>query len=202
MKVIGITGNVGAGKSTVLSILKENTKCIIIMADDLAKTLCLKGERCYDPLVKLLGESVLLDDGEINKKAMSDMIFANPTLLDCVNSIIHPSVKQYILEQIDYQKNAAMIDYFFIEAALLIEDGYKEIVDEMWYIYTSEEVRRERLKASRGYTDEKIDSILKNQLSDDEFRKNCDFIIDNSYSTEESYQQIMKKLDGEEGFRG
>ena len=192
MKVIGITGGVGAGKSTILSILKENTNCIIIMADDLAKSLCLKGERCYEPLIELLGRDVLEDSGEINKSKMADRIFNNPSLLEAVNGIIHPAVKCYIKEQIESEKTNGVYDYFFIEAALLIEDGYKEIVDEMWYIYTSEEVRRKRLKESRGYSDSKIDNILKSQLSDKEFRDNSDFVIDNSNSKEDSFLQIMK----------
>lgn len=194
MKVIGITGGVGAGKSTILSILRNNTKCEIVMADDLAKSLCLPGERCYKPLVELLGNDVLLENGEINKQKMAAKIFNDEEMLSSVNSIIHPAVKEYIIEQITLYKQKDSIDYFFIEAALLIEDGYKQIVDEMWYIYTSESVRRERLKASRGYSDAKIDSILNSQLSDEEFRQNSDFVIDNSYSEQESLSQIIERI--------
>ena len=86
------------------------------------------------------------------------------------------------------------MDFLFIEAALLIEDGYKKIVDELWYIFTKEEVRRERLKASRGYSDEKIDSIIASQLSEAEFRENSDFVIDNSGTMEESLLQIQKRM--------
>ncbi|MBQ9863185.1 MAG: dephospho-CoA kinase, partial [Lachnospiraceae bacterium] len=81
-----------------------------------------------------------------------------------------------------------------IEAALLIECGYKEIVDEMWYIYTNIDVRRKRLKESRGYSDAKIDSILKSQLSEEEYRKNSDFEIDNSGLCEDSFEQIRERL--------
>lgn len=194
MKVIGITGGVGAGKSTILSILRNNTKCEIVMADDLAKSLCLPGERCYMPLIEVLGHDVLLDSGEIDKAMMASKIFNDETLLLKVNSIIHPAVKEYIKEQIELFRKKDEIDYYFIEAALLIEDGYKEIVDEMWYIYTSESIRRERLKASRGYSDGKIDSILNSQLSDEEFRENSDFVIDNSYSEQESLSQIIERI--------
>lgn len=194
MKVIGITGGVGTGKTTILSILKETTSCHIILADDLAKSLCLKGERCYEPLVSLLGHEVLAPDHEIDRAKMANCIFNDDSLLAKVNAIIHPAVKQYILEEIEAYRKADEIDYFFIEAALLIEDGYGEIVDEMWYIYTDVDIRRKRLKESRGYSDLKIDSILKSQLSDEEFRANADFVIDNSFSKENSYSQIVERV--------
>lgn len=195
MKVIGITGGVGAGKTSILNFLRDNYKCEIIVADELAKSLCLRGQSCYEPLVKLLSTSVLNEDLEIDKRKMASIIFGNKELLKGVNGIIHPGVKTYIKNRIAVLKESNEVDFLFIEAALLIEDGYKAIVDELWYIYTDENVRRERLKASRGYSDEKIDSILKNQLSDKEFRENADFVIDNSYTTEESFTAIRKRME-------
>ena len=86
------------------------------------------------------------------------------------------------------------MDYLFIEAALLIENGYDKIVDEMWYVYADEEVRRQRLKTTRGYSDSKIDDILKGQLSDEEFRQHADFVIDNSGDVEGMQRCIDLKL--------
>ena len=128
---------------------------------------------------------------------MAARVFADKSLLEAVNAMIHPAVKQAILQIIRDEKEAARRDYLFIEAALLIEDGYAEIVDELWYIHTEEEVRRQRLKASRGYTDEKIDSILREQLSEEEFYGHCHYVIENSGSLERVYEQLDKKL-GEE----
>jgi len=195
MEVIGITGGVGAGKTSILTFLKDNYKCEIIVADELAKNLCLRGGICYDPLVKLLSTSVLNEDLEIDKAKMASMIFGDRNLLMGVNGIIHPGVKNYIKERIVTLEESKEVDFLFIEAALLIEDGYKAIVDELWYIYTDENIRRERLKASRGYSDEKIDSILKSQLSDKEFRDNADFVIDNSHTSEESFTAIRKRME-------
>ena len=87
-----------------------------------------------------------------------------------------------------------MAYFFFLEAALLIECGYASYVDEMWYIYADEEVRRKRLKENRHYSDEKIDSIMKGQLGEEEFRKNCQVIIDNSKELMETEKQIDKIL--------
>ena len=86
------------------------------------------------------------------------------------------------------------MDYFFLEAARLIECGYRSVVDEMWYIYCDLAVRRERLKKSRGYSDEKIDSILSSQLTEAEFRSGSDVIIDNSGNLEDAYRQIREAL--------
>ena len=197
MKVIGITGGVGAGKSEILSYLKEHCNCRILMADRLAEELEQPGQDCYDQLLALLGREILQEDGRIDRKKMAARVFTDKSLLEAVNAMIHPAVKQAILQIIRDEKEAARRDYLFIEAALLIEDGYAEIVDELWYIHTEEEVRRQRLKASRGYTDEKIDSILREQLSEEEFYRYCHFVIENSGSLESVYEQLDKKL-GEE----
>ena len=197
MKVIGITGGVGAGKSEILSYLKEHCNCRILMADRLAEELEQPGQDCYDQLLALLGREILQEEGRIDRTKMAARVFADKSLLEAVNAMIHPAVKQAILQIIRDEKEAARRDYLFIEAALLIEDGYAEIVDELWYIHTEEKVRRQRLKASRGYTDEKIDSILREQLSEEEFYGHCHYVIENSGSLERVYEQLDKKL-GEE----
>ena len=182
MKVIGITGGVGSGKSEVLKLIKEMVSCTVVKADDLAKQLERQGYVCYKPLVELLGEEVLDDSGEIDTKKMAYMIFSEEdgTLRRKVNDIVHPAVRNHILAMIEDANRLAETDYFFIEAALLIEDHYELIVDEMWYIYADENVRRQRLRDSRGYSDEKITDIMNSQQKDEVFRKHCKVVIDNS----------------------
>lgn len=194
MKVIGITGGVGAGKSEILAYLKEHCRCRIIMADRLAETLEEPGQECYLQIVSLLGQDILQEDGRIDRQKMAAEIFADRKLLATVNAIIHPAVKEFIIQMIQTEKAAGVLDYLFIEAALLIEDGYDKIVDELWYIHTDVEVRRQRLKASRGYTDEKIDDILRQQLPEEAFFKYCHVVIDNSGSLDDVYKQIDEKL--------
>lgn len=181
MKVIGITGGVGAGKSTVLDIIRDSCSCFIVIADEAAHEVERKGQPCYYELVGLLGEDILAPDGEIDRKKMAGRIFSddNTELLTGVNAIVHPRVKEYILKLIDEHGRSGDVDYFFIEAALLIEDGYKEICDELWYVYASEKVRAERLKRSRGYSDKKTEEIMRSQSEEAVFRENCDRIIEN-----------------------
>lgn len=194
MKIIGITGGVGSGKSALLSYIEKKCRCRIILADEAAHKVREPGQPAYRELVSLLGSDVLDEDGAISRPRMAEKIFASDDLRKKVNALIHPAVKEYILAEIKRAETEKKTDWFFIEAALLIENGYLAVVDEMWYIYAKEEVRRRRLKTARGYTDEKIDAILKSQLAEDEFRAACSVVIDNSGELEEAYRQIDGQL--------
>ena len=194
MKTIGITGGVGAGKSSVLSYIGDNYNCKIVYADDLAKNLEAKGGPCYSPLLELLGDDILREDGEIDPGKMSLKVFGRPDILKKVNDIVHPAVKTSVIQTIKEEKEAKKIDFLFLEAALLIECGYREILDEIWYVRADEDVRRRRLKESRGYSDEKTDKILASQLKDEIFAANADHIINNNDNLEKTYQQIDKLL--------
>lgn len=200
MKIIGVTGGVGSGKTELLHYIEKNYRCRILLADEASHEVMQKGGRIYEPLVALLGSSVLDSSGEINRKEMAARIFSQEELLGRVNALIHPAVREYILEAVAEEREKAAagaddaVDYFFLEAALLIECGYRSVVDEMWYIYCDLAVRRERLKKSRGYSDEKIDSILSSQLSEAEFRSGSDVVIDNSGNLEDAYRQIREAL--------
>lgn len=180
MKFIGITGGVGAGKTEVLKYLKEHCNCRIIVADELAHELREPGGVCHEQILALLGRDILSSDGSICRSKMAEKIFSDKSLLDGVNNIIHPAVKERILEIKDEEEKKRTIDFLFLEAALLIDDGYDKICDELWYIFVRDEVRKQRLRESRGYSEEKTDSILRSQRSDEDFRKYCKWTIDNS----------------------
>ncbi len=194
MRIIGITGGVGAGKSALLTYIAQNYNCKIILADEVAHKVKEPGQPCYEKLKALLSSDILNEDGTIHKGRMAAKIFESEELLTKVNQIVHPAVKKMILDEIADARDKGVFDFLFLEAALLIEDGYLNIVDEMWYIYAREDVRRMRLKLSRHYSDEKIDAIMKSQLTEEEFRKHCRVTIDNSEGLKEAYQQIDMRL--------
>lgn len=194
MKVIGITGGVGCGKSALLAYVEENYNCKVILADEVAHRVKEPGQPCYEELVRVLSPGCLNEDGTINRGRMAVQIFGSEALLEKVNAIIHPAVKRAVLQEIGQERAKGEKAFLFLEAALLIEEGYLEIVDEMWYIYAGEEVRRERLKQTRGYSDEKTDAILAAQLTEEEFRRHCCFVIDNSESLEAACRQIDERL--------
>lgn len=195
MRRIGITGGVGAGKSELLAYIRRHYFCEIYLADEVAHLVKRKGTDCYDRLVELLGTGILGTDGEIDRPAMAERIFRDEVLLEQVNAIIHPAVREYLTERLREAEQNPNTELFFVEAALLIEAGYRDWVDELWYVYASEKVRRRRLTLTRGYSREKIDGIIKSQLSENAFREVCDFVIDNSGELEDSFRQIDKKLE-------
>lgn len=194
MKTIGITGGVGAGKSLVLNYIKNHYCAKIYMADDIANLLKEPGKSCYQPMIDLLGEDILDADKRIDKAKMAEKIFSERDLLQRVNAVIHPAVKAYVLSEIDAEHKKGEQDFFILEAALLIEEHYDEILDELWYIRADEAVRSERLKLSRNYSDDKIRNIMNNQMSDDVFMEHCKVIIENNGDLEKTFRQIDEKL--------
>lgn len=195
MRFIGITGGVGAGKSELLAYIARHYFCEIYLADEVAHLVKQKGTACYDRLVELLGVEIVGADGEIDRSAMAERIFRDADSLEQVNAIIHPAVREYLEERMREAEKNPQTELFFVEAALLIEAGYRTWVDELWYIYADEEVRRRRLALSRGYSPKRIEGIMKNQLSEEAFRKGCDFVIDNSGELGDSFRQIDDKLE-------
>lgn len=193
MKVIGITGGVGSGKSSVLSYIEETYHAYICQADHVAWKLQCPGEICYENIVAQFGKTILNEDKTINRKQLGNIVFSDAAQMQVLNEITHPAVKTYIIEEIA-RKQKEGVSLFVLEAALLIEDHYDEICDELWYIYTDEQVRRERLKASRGYDDRKIDDMIAAQLSEEIFRSHCQKVIDNSGTFADTCFQIDKAM--------
>ncbi|MCM1182750.1 MAG: dephospho-CoA kinase [Roseburia sp.] len=198
MRIIGITGGVGAGKTQALSYIEAHYRCRVIRADEAAHLLEQPGQACYTRLVALLGPDILNADGTIDRRRMADAVFGDKGALSRVNAIVHPEVKKYILEQIRYERERGAVDFFFIEAALLIEERYDLIADELWYIHSDVEVRKKRLMRDRQYSEEKTAAIMREQLSEAEFREHCGIVIRNNGDLEETYRQIRAIL-GESG---
>ena len=159
--VIGITGGVGSGKSLVLDFLKDKYNCLLIKADDIGNEVKLKGRECYEDIVKLLGKEILGDDGEIVKNRMADKIFSDDHLIEEVNAIIHPVVKDIICKRIE--EDYGIHKYIVVEAALLIEASYFDLFDEIWVIETKKDLRIKRLMESRGYSLKKCEDIIASQ---------------------------------------
>lgn len=194
MKVIGVTGGVGSGKSVILSILEKEYGAQTILADLVAHDLMEPGAKSYMEIVETFGESILQEDGTIDRQKLGSIVFADEKKLEQLNGITHPNVKEEIKRRIAKIRKKGEASMIVLEAALLIESGYKDIYDELWYIYVNRETRYERLKEGRGYTKEKTDSIMNNQLSEEEFRAHAQVIIDNSYDIEQTKKQIHEIL--------
>lgn len=201
MIFIGITGGVGAGKSEILSYLEKKEKTRVMLADEIAHDVMKPGEETYQKICEAFSDEdifvgdfeayiVKKQEPEFDRQKLAKVIFSDEAKRDKLNAIVHPAVKNYVKEQFKLEKERGTICVLVLEAALLIEEHYDEICDELWYIYTSEENRRVRLKASRGYSDEKIDDIFNSQLSEAAFREASREVIDNNGTREETFRQI------------
>ena len=181
MKLIGVTGGVGSGKSEILRYLQTTYNCRILMADDAARALEAPGGGIYEDLIALLEEypgtePITHPDGQINNPEMARRIFSNPALRERVNQMVHPAVKIYALDEYKKECEAGRIDFFVLEAALLIEAGYTADMDSLWYIYCNADERR------------------RSQLSEEIYRKNADVVIDNSGDLAVSCRQVDEAL--------
>lgn len=194
MKILGITGGVGSGKSRILYDLEQEYNAYILEADKLAHELMQPGEAIYNKIIDNFGNDILASDGFIDRQKLGEIVFSDSHKLELLNSISHPMVKEEIKNRISEAFNEGIIKLFVIEAALLIEDGYKDICDEIWYIHVPKEERIKRLMLQRGYTVEKCNNIFDSQSSEDFYISNSDYVIENGGTYEETHTQLNVRL--------
>lgn len=195
MKVYGITGGAGTGKSEVIKMLQQNFGGYVIMSDEVARELMQKGNISYQLIVEYFGRDILMDDGEIDRKKLADHVFNNKEALEKLNSMTHPYVKDEIRKLIAEAEASGECRFVALESAILLECGYEDICDEFWYVYTKPEIRRQRMKETRNYSDEKVDSVMRNQQPDEVFFEQCSFVIKNNTTLSDVYAQLKEKLD-------
>lgn len=194
MKAIGITGGIGSGKSLVMEYLRRTYRVPAIEADRMAKELIKPSGSCYEKILSLIGRQILSGDGmTIDHAKMAEAIFQDASLLKQVNGIIHPQVIARIESEIESARQKGL-RFFFVEAALLIEPEYRDIVDELWYICTNENTRARRLRETRGYSLEKIESVLRSQRDDSAYRSVCSRVIVNEGDERHLYAEIDRIL--------
>lgn len=193
MRKIGITGGVGSGKSLVLNWFGQMDNTFICQADLVAHELQKPGNVCYNKIVEQFGKNILNENGEIDRGKLGQIVFANTDLLNKLNEITHPEVNAHIVKLMELSEKQG-VEYFILEAALLHEPFYREILDEIWYIHVTEDVRRERLALSRGYSKEKTTSIMEKQPTEDCFMEISDRVIENSSSFDDTIIQLKKAL--------
>lgn len=194
MKVYGITGGAGTGKSEVIRMLQDDFRGYVIMADEVARELTQKGHVSYRLIVDYFGRDILMEDGEIDRRKLADHVFNNEEALEKLNSMTHPYVKEEIKRQIVEAEASGNYRFAAVEAALLLECGYENICDEFWYVYTKPEIRRQRMKENRNYSDEKVDAVMRNQQPDEVFFDKCAFVIENNTTLDAVREQLKKKL--------
>lgn len=196
MKFIGITGGVGAGKSAVLDYLATKPGVRVMLADEIAHELMEPGTDCYEQIRKTFpNEDIYREDGHFDRMKLAKVIFSDEKKRVQMNEIVHPAVKRYVIAEADRGRQEGKPALLVLEAALLIEEHYDEICDELWYIYTREDVREARLMESRGYSKEKVQQIFASQLKEAEYRRHCSIVIDNNAGLAEMQHQIDEAVE-------
>ena len=136
MKVLGITGGVGSGKSEVLDYLESRYGAYVCQMDEVAKRLEKRGEICFRKIVDRFGEAVVGTDGELDRKKLGEIVFSDEGKRKILNEIVHPPVLDYVKKDIEKRKKEGR-KLYVLESALLAEAG-QELCDKIWYIYTEE----------------------------------------------------------------
>ncbi len=190
--VLGITGGVGSGKSTVLTFLQKEYPVEICMADELGHEVMRRGMPAYDSILEAFGKSVVGADREVDRNALAKIVYADSSKLQTLNEIIHPSVLDEIRRRAEETKPD---EIFILESALLFETNCQEFCHEVWGIITDDEIRIKRLMSSRGYTREKAMSIMEKQLSNQELVNRCDRIIVNDGDVLELRKQLRGHME-------
>ena len=194
MKIIGITGGIGSGKSFVMELLAKRYGVAVILADEIGHELMQPKGINYEAILEIFSQDILNADGTIDRKKLGNIVFQDTEKLQLLNNITRKNIKKEIQRQISLlrEKGNSMLA---IEGALLFEDHYEQFCDEMWFVDAKYSIRVERLIKKRGYSKEKCEQIIGNQKDRSFFLEHCNRVIINNGSEEEVMVQLDKIME-------
>lgn len=191
MRIIGLIGGIGSGKSVVRDQLAE-LGAEVIDADRLGHEVYRPGTIGFDAVVDAFGREVVGADGAIDRRRLGALVFADPARLARLNAIVHPLIRAEIVHRLEQARQRGGVPAIVLEAAILLEAGWRPLVDEVWLIAADREAVLERLSVSRGLSREQIRSRLKHQMTDDERRREADVVIENTSSLDELRMRVRE----------
>lgn len=191
VRVIGVTGGIGSGKSTVSRILRD-LGAKIVDADKIARKIVVKGGEPLKEIVNYFGSEILDEDGELNRKKLAEIVFNKPEKLQVLNNITHGYIAEEIVKTVDCLKAENAADIIVIDAAIPIEHGFIDQCDEIWVVTASRETRVSRIMERNGLTREEAERRIDSQQSDEAYIRLADEIIVNEGSIEELENHIAK----------
>jgi dephospho-CoA kinase len=181
VKIIGVTGGIGTGKSTAAQIL-AGLGAVVIDADRVGHDTYLPGTRGWAQVVAEFGSGLVAADGTIDRKRLGALVFSDPAKLARLNTIVHPLIRDAVAARIAAERTDPRGPAIVIEAALLVEAKWDALVDEVWVITARRAVIEERLAAQRGLDRAAVATRMRAQLTDEERAAHADVLIDNSGS--------------------
>ena len=190
-RIIGITGGIASGKSTVTEFLRQQGYQVID-ADQVVHELQEPGGRLYQALLSTFGSSILQEDGRLDRPKLGAMIFGNPQLLEQSSQIQNQIIREELAGRRDLLVETE--DIFFMDLPLLFELQYEDWFDQIWLVDVTEETQLSRLMSRNALSQEEAEKRIAAQLSLREKRKRADVLIDNNGSLEETRQQIRNAL--------
>lgn len=191
-KIIGLTGGIASGKSTVTSYLREKGYAVID-ADRVVHDLQAQGGELYQALVEHFGTEILLDTGDLNRPALAERIFSSQNEIAWSNQVQGEMIRKALARERD--RLAETEDLFFMDIPLLIEQGYLDWFDQVWLVYVTEHTQLERLMERNALTEDQVRDRLAAQMSLEEKKALVDLVIDNNSKRDHLYQQIDRVLE-------
>ena len=191
VRIIGITGGIASGKSTVTDFLRQQGYQVID-ADQVVHELQELGGRLYEALLSAFGSAILQEDGRLDRPKLGAMIFGDPELLAQSSQIQNQIIREELADRRDLL--AETEDFFFMDLPLLFELQYEDWFDQIWLVDVTKETQLSRLMTRNGLSQEEAAKRIAAQLSLQEKRKRADVLIDNNGSLEETRQQIRHAL--------
>lgn len=195
MKIIGLTGGIGSGKSTVSSYLKEKG-CLIIDADEMSRKMTEKGGSALAAVREAFGDEYFDADGSLDRKKLGVTVFGDSEKKQLLENIVTKAVIKETIEEIENLRNADEEGIAVLDAPLLFEFDMQRYTDENWLVTADKNVIIDRVKTRDGMCEEEILDRISNQMPDGEKRKLADKVIDNSKDLEHLYRQIDELLTG------
>ncbi len=195
MLVIGLTGGIATGKSTVAAMF-ERRNCAVIDADRIAREVVEPGSFGLESLCLQFGRGILDGEGRLDRAGLGKRVFGDPALLARLNEILHPLILTRIGEALEAFRQAGE-EMVLLDAPLLFETGFHGRVDAVVVVYAAEEVQRRRLMERDGLTPEEAGQRIASQMPLEDKVRQADFVIDNGSTpaaAEEQVKETMKKL--------
>lgn len=199
MFAIGITGGIGSGKTMAAKICKDYG-IEVIDADEISKSLTVAGGKAMPEIAQAFGRKIIAADGSLNRKAMSDMVFKNKKSLDVLSSIVHKYVIAEIYSKVEEYKQKKY-KVIVIDAPIPVKNGFLDVCDQVWLVWTDDDIRIKRL-ALRGMAADEAKRRILCQMTREEYEAVADKVIMNNDTVAELEVNVKTALETELGMRG